>query len=146
MIISIASDHGGFDYKERLKNDLIKDGYTLLDCGTNSLESCNYASFAIEAAKKVSNKEAEVAIVICTSGEGVTIAANKVKGVRCALLYNDEVAHLAKEHNNANAISFGAKYMSYEDVYKRTKIFLTSTFEAGRHALRVKTIDDYEEK
>lgn len=143
MIISIASDHGGYECKERLKNDLIKDGYILLDCGTNSLESCNYASYAIEAAEKVSNKEAEVAIVICTSGEGVSIAANKVKNVRCALLYNDEVAHLAKEHNNANAIAFGAKFMSYEDIYRRTKIFLNSSFEGGRHEQRVKTIDDY---
>ncbi len=146
MIISIGSDHGGYDYKEKLISDLTKEGHKLIDCGTFSKDSCNYAEFAIKAAQKVEHNEAELAIVICTSGEGVSMAANKVKHVRCAILYNDEVAHLAKEHNNANAIAFGAKFMSYEEVLSRVHIFLNSTFEGGRHIERIKTFDEYEEK
>lgn len=144
MKIAIGSDHGGYEYKQRLIKDLEKENLTIIDCGTNSLESCNYAEFGYEAAKKVAEGEADYAIVICTSGEGISIAANKVKGVRCALLYNDEVAHLAKEHNNANAIAFGAKFMDYEDVLKRVHIFLNSNFEGGRHEKRVDFIKNIE--
>ena len=146
MIISIGSDHGGFDYKTRLIEDLKREGYTLIDCGTNSKESCSYATFALKAALKVEHHEADLAILICSSGEGVSMAANKVKHVRCAILYNDEVAHLAKEHNDANAIAFGAKFMSYEDVLKRVHIFLNSKFEGGRHIERIKTFDEFIEK
>ncbi len=144
MKLAIGSDHGGFEYKERLIKDLEKENLTIIDCGTNSVESCNYAEFGYEAAKKVTNNEADYAILICSSGEGISIAANKVNGVRCALLYNDEVAHLAKEHNNANAIAFGAKFMAYEDVLKRVRIFLNSTFEGGRHEKRVEFIKNIE--
>lgn len=146
MIISIGSDHGGFDYKQRLIEDLKNEGHTIIDNGTYSKESCNYAEFALKTAFQVSNKKADFGILICNSGEGVSITANKVKGIRCALLYNDEVAHLAKEHNNANMIAFGANYMSYEDVLKRVNIFIGSRFEGGRHERRVQTIIDFENK
>jgi len=141
--IVIASDHGGFKAKEALKQYLIDVGYEIIDVGTNSLESCNYAYFALEAAKKVASKEADYGILICTSGEGVCIAANKVNGIRAGIGYNDEVCHLLREHNDANIITFGASFMSNEDILRRTNIFLNSNFEGGRHIARVETINNF---
>ncbi len=144
MKISLACDHGGYIYKEEVKKHLLNQGYDIIDCGTNSKESCNYALFGIEAAKKVSSGEAKFGIVICSSGEGISIAANKVKGIRCGIGYNDEVSCLLRQHNNANMISFGAKYMKLDDVLRRVDIFLKSDFEGGRHSDRVQTIIDQE--
>lgn len=142
--VVLGSDHGGFDYKTKLIKELRYEGYEIIDVGTFSKESCNYAQFAIEAAKKVSNKEADFGILICNSGEGVCIAANKVKNVRCGIGYNDDVAQLMRQHNNANMISFGAHFMSYEEVLKRVNLFLNTPFEGGRHEVRVNTIIDFE--
>lgn len=144
MKIVLGSDHGGYEYKEMLRNHLLSLGINVVDVGTFSKESCNYAYFAIEAAKKVASKECDLGILICNSGEGVAIAANKVKGVRCGIGYNDEVAHLIREHNNANMISFGAHFTSYEDVEKRVDIFINSSFLGERHKVRVDTISDFE--
>ena len=144
MKIVLGSDHGGFLTKAKLIRYLESKGYEIIDVGTTSQTSCNYAEFALMAAKIVSKKEAENGILICNSGEGVAIAANKVKGVRCGIGYNDEVSHLIKEHNNCNMISFGANFMSYEDIEKRVDIFLNSSFLGERHEVRVNTIIDYE--
>lgn len=143
MKIAIGSDHGGFEVKAEIINYLNKK-FEMIDCGTFNNQSCNYADYGILVGEKVAKKEADFGIVICSSGIGITIAANKVKGVRCALLYNDEVAHLAKEHNNANVISFGAKFMDIEDIKKRIDIFLNSKFEEGRHLNRIETISNFE--
>lgn len=140
MKISLGSDHGGFIYKEAIARHLRENGYEVIDCGTYSLDSCNYASFGIAAAKKVATKEADFGILVCTSGEGISIAANKVKGIRCGIGYNDTVSELLRVHNNANMISFGAKYMELDDVLRRVDIFLNANFEGGRHEARVKTI------
>ena len=94
ITVVLGSDHGGFKAKDIVKTHLINCGYNVIDVGTNSSESCNYAYFALEAAKKVSKNEAQFGILICNSGEGVSIAANKVKGVRCGIGYNDDVARL----------------------------------------------------
>lgn len=142
MKIAIGSDHGGYEYKKEIIKEF-KD-VEFVDCGTYSNESCNYAEFALETAKKVGNNEVDFGILICNSGEGVAIAANKVKGVRATILYNDEVAHLVKEHNNSNCICFGANFMTLEDVIKRIKIYMNSSFLGERHAKRVQTIIDYE--
>lgn len=144
--IVIGSDHGGFEYKKAVIKELQNDGYEVVDVGTNSKESCNYAEFAIKAANMVSLKVADYGVLICNSGEGVAIAANKVKNVRCGIGYNDEVSMLIKQHNNANMISFGAHFTSLEDVIKRIKIFLNTDFEGGRHEVRVQTITNYENK
>lgn len=144
--IALASDHGGFILKEKIKDYLLLNNYDVIDFGTNSLESCNYATFALKAAEAVANSEANLGILVCTTGEGVCIAANKVKGIRCGIGYNDEVSRLIKEHNNANMIAFGAKYMSQEDVLKRVDIFLNTSFSSGRHQIRVDTINDFENK
>ena len=140
MKLSLGCDHGGYLLKEELKSYLIKNGHEVIDVGTNSLESCNYPIFAREAAELVAKKECELGIVVCTSGEGVMMTANKVKGVRCGLAYNNEVCALMREHNDANMISIGAKYTPLETAIEYINIFLSSEFEGGRHQRRVDQI------
>ena len=144
MKIAIGSDHGGFALKEVVKNELVAKGYDVLDEGTYSLDSCDYPVFGLAVANAVADKDADFGIVICTSGEGIMMAANKVKGIRCGLGYNDEVSKLMRQHNDANIIAFGAKFMDEKDVLRRVEIFLNTEFEGGRHARRVQEIIDAE--
>ena len=141
MKISIASDHAGYAYKEEIKKYLANKKIDVVDCGTNSTESCDYPIFAKAAATKVANKEVDFGILVCSSGEGIAIAANKVKGVRAGIAYNDDVARLMRQHNNANMIAFGASFMKLDDVLKRIDIFLATEFEGGRHERRVSEIE-----
>lgn len=146
MKIAIGSDHGGFEDKEIVKKHLEEKGYEVIDCGTFSKESCNYPTYALNTAEKVKNKEADKGILICNSGEGVAISANKVKGIRCGIGYNNDVAHLVVKHNNCNMIAFGAHFFSVEQIMEMVDIFLSSKFEGGRHEIRVNIISDYEDK
>lgn len=141
MKIVVASDHGGFDYKEQVKAYLESKGHTVIDVGTFSKDSCDYPLFGKEAASKVANKEADFGVLICTSGEGIAIAANKVKGVRAGIGYNDEVSKLMRQHNHANMIAFGAAFMSLEDVKRRVDLFIETPEEGGRHQRRVDEIE-----
>ena len=141
MIIAIGCDHGGYQRKEEVKEHLKELGHEVIDCGTYSLDSCDYPLFGRQVAELVSEGKANYGVVVCTSGEGIMMAANKVKGVRCGIGYNDEVASLMRQHNNANVISFGAKFMNKEDVLRRVDIFLTTDFEGGRHERRVNLIE-----
>ena len=141
MKLSIGSDHAGYAYKEEIKKYLAKKGHEVVDVGTHSLDSCDYPIFGRAAAEKVANKEVDFGIVVCSSGEGIMMTANKVKGVRCGLAYNDDVARLIRQHNNANMIAFGANFMKLEDVLKRIDIFLSTDFEGGRHERRVNEIE-----
>ena len=140
MKISLACDHGGYLLKEEVKKHLEGLGHVVIDCGCNSLDSCDYPDFAHEAARLVSNGEVERGIVVCTSGEGVSICANKHHGVRCGLLYNEEVAELTRRHNNVNMIALGAKYISKEDALRYIDLFLETPFDGGRHEKRVNKI------
>ena len=142
--IAIGSDHGGVDQKEEVIKFLKAEGYEVVDVGTNSHDSCHYPLFGAEVGRLVAKKVCNFGIVICTSGEGIAIAANKIKGVRCGIAYNDEVAKLMRQHHDANVISFGAKFMKTEDVIRRIKIFLSTEFEGGRHQVRVDMINDLE--
>lgn len=144
MKIAIGSDHGGVDQKDKIIAHLKSKGYEVVDVGTNSHDSCHYPLFGAEVGRKVASKECDYGIVVCTSGEGIAIAANKIKGVRCGIGYNDEVSRLMRQHNNANVISFGAKFMADEDVIRRVDIFLSTEFEGGRHQTRVDMISDLE--
>ena len=144
MKIAIASDHGGFDRKEELKEYLVKKGLEVVDVGTYSKDSCHYPEFAIKCAELVSKGECQFGIIVCTSGEGVAIAANKIKGIRAGIGYNKTVSRLMREHNDANIITFGAKYMTTKQVIARTEAFLKAEFQGGRHAIRVKMIKDLE--
>lgn len=142
MKIALASDHGGLEYKNAIKDHLIKLGHIVNDCGTYSKDSCHYPIFAKKACELLVNKEVERVILVCTSGEGVMMVANHFKGVRCGMGYNDEVSRLMREHNDANAISFGQAFMKLEDVLHRVDIFLTTPFQGGRHLSRVEMIDN----
>ena len=141
MKISLGSDHAGYIVKEEIKKHLISKGYEVLDVGTNSTESCDYPIFAKAAAKLVSEGTAKYGVLVCSSGEGIMMTANKIKGVRCGLAYNDDVARLIRQHNNANMIAFGANFMKLEDIIKRIDIFLSTDFEGGRHERRVSEIE-----
>ena len=144
MKIAVGSDHGGLEYKNAIAEHLKELGHEVIDVGTYSLDSCHYPSYGAEVARKVASKECQFGVVVCTSGEGISMAANKIKGVRCGIAYNDEVARLMRQHNDANVISFGQKFMSLEDVLRRVDIFLNTEFEGGRHLTRVEMINDLE--
>ncbi len=146
MKIAVGSDHGGFELKEAIIKYLEKQGHKVLDFGTNSTDSCNYPLYGASVAKSVVSNEADYGIVVCTSGECICISANKIRGIRCGIGYNDEVTKLMRLHNNANMIAFGAKFMKEPDVLRRIGIFLNTEFEGGRHALRVDMIKALEEK
>ncbi len=142
--IAIGNDHGGVDLKNFLKEELVKEGYEVIDCGTYTKDSCHYPEYAILAATKVATGEADEGIVICRSGEGVCISANKVRGIRCGIGYNETVSRLMKEHNNANVIAFGADYVTPEQALINLKAFLNAEFQGGRHQIRVDIIKEYE--
>lgn len=144
MKIAIGSDHGGFVLKEDLKQYLLNNGYEVEDVGTHSLDSCHYPEFAFKCANLVSSGECRFGIIVCTTGEGVVMAANKVKGIRAGLAYNVDVSRLMREHNDANVIAFGAKYVSKEEAIARLEAFLNAKFLEGRHQIRVQMIKDAE--
>ena len=146
MKISIGSDHGGFNLKEKIKAKFNKE-YEFIDRGTYSLDSCDYPIFAKAVGEDVRDKNADFGIVICTNGVGVTIVANKVKGVRCALCLNNSMAEHAKLHNDANVIALGAMNQSDEEAFEMVKIFIETPFSfEERHVRRVNEIKDMEEK
>jgi len=142
--IAIGSDHAGFEDKEKIKRQLDELGIEYEDVGTNSTESVDYPVYARKVAEKVANGEAEQGILVCGSGNGMQIAANKVRGVRAALAWNEETARLARQHNDANVLSVPARMISPEEVSKVIKSYLNAEFEGGRHARRVNEIGDLE--
>ena len=144
MKLAIGSDHGGFKLKEDLKKYLASKGYEIIDVGTYSLDSCHYPEFGAKCAKLVADGVCKFGIVVCTTGEGIVITANKIKGVRAGLAYNSDVARLMREHNDANVIGFGASYTTLEEACERVDIFLRTQFAGGRHATRVQMINDLE--
>jgi len=138
--LAIASDHAGFEYKEIIKKYLEEKKYEIIDFGTNSADSVDYPDFVHPSAKAVENKDCDFGILICGSGNGVQIAANKHQNIRCALSWNLEIAKLARQHNDANMISLPAKFIS-EDLAKQiVDVFLNTDFEGGRHLTRVNKI------
>jgi len=139
--LAIAADHGGFELKEKLVSSFAEKGIELKDLGTYSVEACDYPDLAQKMCAGINDKEIDTGILICGSGIGISIAANRCKGIRAAILYNDEVAHLAREHNNANVAVFGARMMDYDDVIRRLEVFLNTDFEGGRHQNRIEKIE-----
>jgi ribose 5-phosphate isomerase B len=142
MKISIASDHAGYAYKEELKKLLEAEGHRVVDFGTDSVESCDYPRFILPAAKAVAAGDCERGIVLGGSGNGEAMAANRVRGVRCALCWDATTARLAREHNDANMISLGQRLVSLETAREIVRIWLTTRFEGGRHLRRIAQIDD----
>ncbi len=138
MKIAIASDHGGYALKSYIIEQYKAKNVNLIDLGTNSEESCDYPLIADKLAEYILQQKADLGILICGTGVGISIAANRHKGIRAALLYNEQVAALAKEHNNANVAVFGARTQSKEDVMKYLEIFLNTPFSNGeRHIRRI---------
>ncbi|MDF2833132.1 ribose 5-phosphate isomerase B [Chryseobacterium indoltheticum] len=137
--IAIAGDHAGFEYKEYLKQQL-KDDYEIQDFGTHSLESVDYPDFVHPAASSVENGENELGILVCGSGQGVQLSANKHQGIRCALCWMPEIAALSKQHNNANMVALPARFVAKEYALEIVKTFLKTEFEGGRHQNRVDKI------
>ncbi len=144
-MIIIGSDHAGYKLKELIKNYLNEIGEKYVDVGTDSEESCDYPIFAEKAAKKVLSTENTKGILVCGSGIGVSIAANKIKGIRAALCMNSELAEMSRRHNDANILCLGARYIDFETAKKIIKIFLSTEFEGGRHERRVQEIKDIEQ-
>ena len=136
-MIAIASDHGGYALKEELKRYLEEQGLELKDFGTYSTESCDYPIFGEAAARAVASGEAERGIVICSTGIGISITANKVRGIRCALCGDCYSAEYPRRHNDANMLALGAMVTGPGLAKKIVDIFLHTEFEGGRHARRV---------
>lgn len=140
MVISIGSDHGGFLLKEEIRKHL-ENNYTVIDQGCYSLERCDYPTFAKKVAISVQSKESDFGVLICTTGIGVSISANRFKGVRAALVTNEDVASMTRNHNDSNVICLGAKYTTIEEAIKYVDLFLNAKFDGGRHENRVKEIE-----
>jgi len=142
MKMAIAADHGGFEMKELIKKHFDKVNW--LDLGTDSEASVDYPDFAKKMAHSILNKKADLGILICGTGIGISIAANRYHGIRAALVYNSEVAKLAKQHNNANVLVFGGRTMAVDEVINSIDTFLHSEYEGGRHQRRIDKIEDTE--
>ena len=135
--IAIGSDHAGYEYKEAIIKALEEKKIVCLDKGTDSLESVDYPDFVHPVADSIEAGLASIGIIVCSSGNGVAITANKHQGIRAALCWNNELASLARLHNDANIISIPANFISLEEAISMVEIFLSTDFEGGRHARRV---------
>ncbi len=144
-MIAIASDHGGYTLKEHIKAYLAAKGITCEDFGTNSTDSCDYPDFAKPAAEAVANGQCEKGIVICTTGIGISISANKVKGIRCALCTDTLTAEMTRRHTDANMLAMGAGIVGPMLAERIVDTFLSTEFEGGRHARRVAKMMEIEQ-
>jgi ribose 5-phosphate isomerase B len=138
--VALGSDHAGFELKETIKKHLLSKGYQVTDFGTDSKNSVDYPDFIRPAAEAVSDGRSDLGIVFGGSGNGEAIVANKVRGIRCGLCWNVESARLAKEHNNANVISIGARMVSEEEAKAIVDTWLEAEFQGGRHETRIQKI------
>jgi len=144
MKIAIGADHAGYALKERVRGYLEAQGHEVLDLGTGSADSTDYPAYAFRVAETVRDGGADAGVLVCDSGNGIAIAANKVEGIRAAIAVNPEHASLARRHNDANILVLGAKYLPPDLEKETVAAWLNATFEGGRHARRVGQITDYE--
>ena len=138
--IVIGSDHAGFEYKEAIKQYLVKNNIEIIDVGTHSTESCDYPDYAHAAAREIESGNVEVGILICGSANGVAITANKHQEIRAALCWQNEIASLARLHNDTNIICLPARFVTIDEAEEMVHTFLTTEFEGGRHQKRVEKI------
>ena len=139
--IAIGSDHAGYAYKEKIKAMLLAEGHTVRDCGTTSDAACDYPDFIRPVAEAVARGEVERGIVLGGSGNGEAIVANRVKGVRCGLCWNEQVAIWNRSHNDGNCLSLGQRTVSEDEALKIVRTGLSTPFEGGRHLGRIQKID-----
>jgi ribose 5-phosphate isomerase B len=135
--IAIGADHAGFTHKEHVKNWLETNGYTVTDFGTYSADSADYADFAHPVASAVESGQANRGILVCGSGQGVSMTANKHPGIRAALVWQPAIAELTRQHNDANVLCLPERFISLDDALESVRLFLTTEFEGGRHQRRV---------
>ena len=138
--ICIASDHAGFKLKDQVLDFLISKNISIIDLGPSDNKSVDYPDFAKRVSKRISSKKSEAGILVCGSGTGMAISANKSKGIRAAVCYNSKSTRLCREHNNANIIALGSRLIKKKDAFKFVSIFLETKFEGGRHLKRIKKI------
>ncbi len=138
--ICISSDHAGYKLKEHIKTNLINKEIPLIDLGPFKTTSVDYPDYAKKIARRITSKKSEVGILICGSGTGMAISANKTKGIRAAVCYNIKSTRLSRQHNNANIIALGSRLTNKNEAMKLIKIFLSTKFEGGRHLRRIKKI------
>ncbi len=141
MIIAIGSDHAGFDLKELIKKHLADRSIVFIDKGCFSNERADYPDYGHAVANSVLSGEVEFGILMCGSGNGINITANKHKGIRSALCWNSEIAALARQHNDANILVLPARYIEHNEAFKCVDVFLSEKFEGGRHQARIDKID-----
>ena len=146
MKIAIGNDHAAVKMKEEISAYLKELGHEVLNMGTDTEESCNYPEYGEKVARAVAAGEADCGVLICGTGVGISIAANKVKGIRAAVCSEATTARLVKEHNNANIIAFGARVIGIETAKDIVKAYLEADFEGGRHQKRIDLIHAIEEK
>lgn len=144
MTISMGSDHGGRELRDGLKKRLEHSGFTVIDHGTFTPDSVDYPDYAAMVAKDVLDKKADFGVLMCTTGIGVSISANKFSGIRAAVVSSDDAAEFARRHNNANIICFGGKYQTPYMAERFTKIFVNTPYEGGRHDQRLQKIANFE--
>jgi ribose 5-phosphate isomerase B len=139
--IAIGSDHAGYNYKESIKAMLLAEGHTVRDMGTDSTERCDYPDYCFPVARAVAAGEVERGIVLGGSGNGEAMAANRVKGVRCGVCWNEQVAEWNRSHNDANCLSLGERTISEEEALQIVRVWLATEFEGERHIARVEKLD-----
>ncbi len=144
MRIVLGSDHGGYETKLAAIEYLKENNIEYVDLGCYSLDSVDYPNYGIKVGEAVRDNEDTVGIVVCTTGIGISISANKVKGIRCALCFNEKVAMMTRLHNNSNVLALPGAYLSKEETKNIVKTFLNTEFEGGRHSRRVDIISDYD--
>jgi ribose 5-phosphate isomerase B len=142
--IAIGCDHAGLEWKEKVKAILTKMGNDVVDFGTNSKESVDYPDFGLKVARAVADGEVDYGVTVCWTGNGMNMAANKIKGIRAGMAVNPEMAHLTRLHNNANVLTLSQKYTPEADLEAIIKQFLTTDFEGGRHLRRLEKIHEAE--
>ena len=139
--IALGSDHAGFNHKEAVKAQLLADGHTVRDLGTHSTERCDYPDFCFPVARAITSGEVERGIVFGGSGNGEAIVANRIKGVRCGLCWNEDVARLNRGHNDANCLALGERTVPLDVALRVVRVWLATEFEGGRHLPRIRKID-----
>ena len=144
MKIAVAADHAGFALKEKLRQRLAQEGHEVIDFGANSTESCDYPDFAQPAARDVAQGRSDRGILVCSTGIGMAMAANKIAGVRAAPAQSEDEVRMTREHNDANVLTLGAKYLDEERALDLIHVFLNTEFAGGRHARRVAKIAQLE--
>ena len=138
--ICIASDHAGFNTKESIKHFLINKDISIIDLGPMNKNSVDYPDYAKKVSKRIKSKKSEIGILVCGSGTGMAISANKIKGIRAAVCYNSKSTTLSRKHNDANVISVGSRLTKKSIILKLVSMFLKTKFEGGRHLKRIKKI------